>query len=217
METKEALLRQVVDLEWEMFTAVESLDSRPSCQDDRAGFEIMRRSQYGPWPGELLAEYLAFLIDARNSQRNVVAEKYARMMKSTHPGEYAALAGKLPPLGAGETRLIRECLALHLEWKRGCDEKYPCLKGRGRELESRSDSRGNTSFETYLEGELSTYSLGLLRDYRRFLGRLEAENRNLAEMILEETARLLGYASLDEMEEHACSRRETKPRFNCSS
>ena len=205
MDENEPLLKQIVDLEWEMFSAVESLDSRPSCQDDRAGFEIMRRSQYGPWPGELLAEYLAFLVDARAGRRNVVTEKYARMMKSTHPSEYAALEERLPPVSAGAAALVGECIRLHLKWKNDFDIKYPCLKNRGRVLESRGDSPLNTSFETYLEGELSTYPPDLLRQYRNFLANLEAGGLNLAEMIMRETAKLYGYLSLEELEESVCS------------
>ena len=65
---------------------------------------------------------------------------------------------------------------------------------------NRSDSLYETSFETYLWGELATYSLDTVKLYHVYIQQLEAQGENLCEMILQNTVQQLGYASLTEAE-----------------
>ena len=58
----------------------------------------------------------------------------------------------------------------------------------------------DTSYETYLRGELSTYSDETLDLYGRFIAGLCRKEQNLAKMIMTNTAHLYGYASLEELE-----------------
>ncbi|MGN1171209.1 MAG: DUF4125 family protein, partial [Lachnospiraceae bacterium] len=62
------------------------------------------------------------------------------------------------------------------------------------------DTLWNTSYETYLRGELSTYSDRTLELYGRFITELCRQGKNLAEMTLSNTAVLYGYESLEDLE-----------------
>lgn len=59
-----------------------------SCQMRPDTFKIMRKSQAATWSDELLASYLEDLKTATREGRNIMTEKYARMMESTFPEEY---------------------------------------------------------------------------------------------------------------------------------
>ena len=77
------------------------------CQDDWETFSIMRRSQYETWPAELLESYLNDLLAAKAEGRNLITEKYGRMMESTAPAEYAKIRDALPALDANQVRIHR--------------------------------------------------------------------------------------------------------------
>ena len=78
--------------------------------------------------------------------------------------------------------------------------KYPCLADNARSVRSAEDNRFNTSYETYLRGEISTYSDKMLELYGRYVVEYAAENRNLAFEIMGNSVRLYGYKNLDEAE-----------------
>ena len=69
-----------------------------------------------------------------------------------------------------------------------------------RVLKTSEDTAENTSFETYLRGELSTYSDATFAKYQRFVHNLRAENINLTQMIIANTVRMYGYDSLEAAE-----------------
>lgn len=56
--------------------------------------------------------------------------------------------------------LIREIVRIQLSWQRDLARRYPAFMNHGRNLTE--DSESNTSFATYLAGELATYSAGTL-------------------------------------------------------
>ena len=63
----------------------------------------------------------------------------------------------------------------------------------------------DTSYETYLRGEISTYSDKMLELYARFIVGLSQENKNLARMTMENSCRLYGYESLEDAERQQVS------------
>ena len=203
MDEREEVIRKIVEVEWEMFSQVRSLTPDPSCQSDRPGFEVMRRSQFAPWPLDLLSRYLAFAAEAKDSGRNIITEKYAYMMKSTYPEEYAAMESQLPAVSPEAEELVEACVRLHITWKKELDAKYPAIEVFGRARESTEDTKDSTSVETYLRGELMTYPLELLEAYRQFLHEIEEQGRNYPELVLAETARSMGFPGLEAMERYA--------------
>ena len=58
----------------------------------------------------------------------------------------------------------------------------------------------DTSYETYLRGEISTYSDKMLQLYGAHVVRCVNEGINIARQTIENTAKLYGYASLEEFE-----------------
>jgi hypothetical protein len=58
--------------------------------------------------------------------------------------------------------LIEQIVYIVLGWEQELLEKYPYITKRGRPLFSTEDSFGVTSMETYLRGELATFSLRTL-------------------------------------------------------
>ena len=94
---KDELIDAIVQLEWPMFAGVNNEGGKAACQMDLATFRIMRISQYSAWGEELLESCLADLRAAQNQGRNLMTEKYARMMKTTFPDEYGAGSKISPP------------------------------------------------------------------------------------------------------------------------
>ena len=99
MSTRQTI-KSIIEREWDQFQHTNNEGGRASCQGNRPMFEVMRASQFAAWPQELLTSYLADLREADAGGRNLVTEKYARMMASTAPEIYA--------LDLYE-RFVREC------------------------------------------------------------------------------------------------------------
>lgn len=129
---KDELIDAIVQIEWPMFAGVNNEGGKAACQMDLATFRIMRISQYSAWGEELLESCLADLRAAQNQGRNLMTEKYARMMKTTFPDEYPAIEKSLPPLDPATARQIEDIVACHVQWKTALDQKYPHLGDRSR-------------------------------------------------------------------------------------
>ena len=78
--------------------------------------------------------------------------------------------------------------------------KYPVITDKGRKLYSESDTPEYTSIETYLRGELFSYSEKTLQLYYDYMKDCKNENKNLAEINLENIVRKKGYNSLEDAE-----------------
>ncbi len=155
---KKLLTDAIVDIEWDMFSSVNNKGGKAACQMDHATFRIMRNSQFASWDDALLASYLKDLASAQEQGRNLMSEKYARMMEFTFPEEYARLADRLPPIDPVAAEQIEEIVSTHVQWKEALDKRYPHLSDRSRPVRSQDDSVGLPSLETYTRAELKTYS-----------------------------------------------------------
>ena len=78
-------LRELVQLEWVHFDAVQGMNGRAACQDDAVGFFVHRVAQYLSFPRESIMAVHDDVVAADASGRNVIREKYARMMEATDP------------------------------------------------------------------------------------------------------------------------------------
>lgn len=191
-----SLIDDIVQLEWQAFDKVENEGGRASCQDNFETFAIMRKSQFLAWDVATLSSYYADLQRAAKVGRNLVQEKYARMMASTAPAEYAAFAHQLPALSDWQQRSIERVIDTQLAWREAFAREYPRMSDQARLIRTAEDGPHGTSFETYLRGELGTYSEDTLRAYLRMVDDYAEEGRNLTTVTMEHTARLYGYASL---------------------
>jgi hypothetical protein len=205
-----AVVEEILDMEWGMFQSVQSIDGPMACQQDRRTFEIMRSSQVRSWTAEIAASYLDDLTGAQAAGRNLMAEKYARMMEHTAPSEFRQIAPSLPPLAEEAVSLVEQLSGLSVGWMEELAERYPHVGAQGRPIHARDDSTYTTSFETYNRGELSTYgakTLRLLLDH--FVG-LAAAGTNPAEVILADTVAQYGFASIEQAEAAAKARAERR-------
>lgn len=189
MNSKEALINEIIERELEMFLLVPSRYPAP-CQSNPKGFRDARSTQFFVWSEETLTSYLNDLKTAADQDRNLMTLKYARM------------EGLIPAIHEDPLNrsLIHEIVAVQLEWQKEMIQKYPNLMGRGRPLEDGEGGGGVTSFVTYLQGELETYSGETLTCLHRDI--MEAQNRdeNLTETIYLHTVRKQGYRSIEDAE-----------------
>ncbi|MBR5421108.1 MAG: DUF4125 family protein [Lachnospiraceae bacterium] len=197
---RDRLMEAIIRMEWEQFDKTVNEGGRADCQDNWETFSLMRRSQYLTWPEELLVSFYSDLSEAESSGRNLISEKYGRMMESTAPERYAELKAYYPELDEERIRIQEEIIAIQTGWMESFAEKYPKLAGNARKIHTSEDTAGDTSFETYLRGEISTYSAGTLILYGRFIAGLAGAGRNLTYETMNNTARLMGYRDVADAE-----------------
>lgn len=195
------LVEEVIRREWDQFQRTENEGGRASCQGNWPMFHQMRASQFMTWPEDLLRSYLDDLDEANRVGRNLVTEKYARMMASTAPDEYRERIEPFIPRLSDE-RIARQerVIDVQVAWARDFRGRYPKLGAAMRVLTTAEDTPEDTSFETYLRGELGTYSDRTMALYEAMVENLQAAGRNLTEQTVANTVRLGGFADLEEAE-----------------
>lgn len=198
---KGELINALVDLEWKSFDEVKNEGGRADCQDDWNTFSIMRRSQYYTWTEEMLRSYIHDFHVAGKRGWNLITEKYGRMMESTDPVGYARIQKNLPVLPPEKKAIIEAIVEIQVGWMEAFARKFPKAASCARSIHTAEDHLFNTSYETYLRGELGTYSDETLDLYGRFVAEILQKGGNLAEMIMTNTALLYGYQSLEELEQ----------------
>ena len=195
------LVEEVIRREWDQFQRTENEGGRASCQGNWPMFHQMRASQFMTWPEDLLRSYLDDLTEADMAGRNLVTEKYARMMASTAPDEYRErIEPFIPRLSGTRVADQERVIVVQVAWARDFRERYPKLGAAMRVLTTAEDTPADTSFETYLRGELGTYSDRTLARYAAMVEDLRDAGRNLTEETVLNTVRLGGFADLDEAE-----------------
>ena len=199
MEEKE-LLEQIAEKEWKMFQVVNGSD-HVSCQEDEGTFKAMRRAQFSAWSPEAAESYLRDLEAAEAQGRNLLREKYIRMMASTQPEGYAVFCGELPQLTPEQEALTAELWKHFLAQTERMREKYPALALGGRPLLASEETDGWASIETYQTGELKTYSEATLRALLAHMVALEEQGVDLAFQIQKNSITCMGYQSMEQAEQ----------------
>lgn len=203
LEAKEEMnpiIEQIVEMEWEMFQNVRNTGGRAACQDDFETFDVMRKSQFLTWDLPLLESYWQDLQEGKAQGRNLVMEKYAYMMESTAPKEYEAIATGLPKISEEKQAMVEQIVAIQVGWREEFAEKYPHLSGQARIIHTSEDTLNDISFETYLRGELKTYSMQTLVLYGRRIVAFVQEQKNMTEEIMRYTTAFYGYKTLEDAE-----------------
>jgi hypothetical protein len=198
---REDLTNNILELEWDMFTNVTNVGGRAPCQDDRPTFMIMRKAQADIWSMNTLISYLHDLKHAVQNKTNLMAVKYAHMMKITFPEEYEKIKNEFPPVPSRVRELAREIMKYHSKWALEASVKYPKLFSLGRPITVADSGGGHyASIDNYLHSELLTYSEATLDLCLKDTQKAEAEGKNLSLEILKNTAESYGFDSLDAME-----------------
>lgn len=194
----EKLVDKVVLTEWEQFQQVHNQGGRASCQNNWTTFEIMRKSQFLTWKEETLRSYLGDLLEGNSIGWNLITEKYGRMMEHTSPEEYRKIAKNFSPISPERERIQETLISIMMGWTSEVYQRYPHISKVGRTQFSGGDTQQSTSSETYLRGELSTYSDATLKLYGQMVADALKKGENLVENILTNTVHFYGYPSLQE-------------------
>lgn len=198
--TTEEKKKELIELEWSFFQAVQNEGRRADCQNDPETFYIMRKSQFDSWNAALIDSYLTDLRNSNAAGENPIAEKYARMLEDTAPERFFTLCSLLPTLSSDIQHIITEIVRIQLNWMNEYVRLYPHLSSGNRIVHKEQAQLGETSFETYLRGELSTYSLRTLTLYLDYVKKLKAKNANLVLITMTHTVQYYGYKNLQEAE-----------------
>lgn len=199
--SKEELVDTIVNMEWAAFDKVKNEGGRANCQDDFGTFSIMRKSQYLTWDEDMLQSYIMDFKNANEKNWNMVSEKYARMMESTAPEQYKKMQDTLPYVSKEKREMVDQIVAILVEQMEAFAAEYPHMAGNARTIHTAEDTPYNTSYETYLRGELLTYSDETLVLYGRFVVKQTKEGHNIAYMTMNETAKLYGYKDVKDAEQ----------------
>jgi hypothetical protein len=191
-ESKDDLLREVLEREKEMFMAVPT-DGPCACKEDPGNFLVNRRAQFRAWSAEALESYRDDLVRARRAGRNLMTYKYARM---------AAMI----PCG-NDDPLVDAIVRRQKEWQEELSTRYPAFMSGARPLEATGDGGGQTSFETYLRAEVETFSAKTLARLFQEAERKQAAGVNMSEEIYGYLLQEKGLPPLAEMEKRMSAAR----------
>ena len=201
VKTDQELVEKIAKLEFEAFDKVHNEGGRASCQNDWFTFSIMRKSQYQTWNRTMLMQYLYDFHREYTLGHNLIEEKYGRMMESTAPEKYEEIKGHFPELTEEKKSIIEQICGMQVGWMEEFAGEYPALADNSRSIHTTEDNPFNTSYETYLRGELGTYSDKMLELYGRYIVDYARNNRNLAYDIMLNNVKMYGYGSLEEAEQ----------------
>lgn len=174
---RESLIESITDLEQDMFTAVNNRGGESPCQQRLKTFRLMRWMTHSVHTLEYLESYLRDLQAAKESDRNLMTEKYARM------------EGLIPSHITPEISFVVDTEST---WMDELKTRYPfCFSTQGQ------------GFKTYAASELQTLSPESMTLYNQEVKDALVAGRNLLQERYENLYRRLGYASLELVEEEA--------------
>ena len=194
------MIEEIIQREWDFFQEVHNIGGRASCQDNFETFYLQRKGQFEVFYPEVNESYLKNLKLYKEIGRNPIIEKYAYMMESTDKDYYDTIKDQLPERSEEQMDIINTICRIEVAMREVFDQQYPRLSSLARDTHTGDDQQENTSFETYLRGELSTYSPETLYLYGRMIANMYQNGQNMILMIQEKTVQAYGYHSLDDAE-----------------
>ncbi len=115
------------------------------------------------------------------------------------PNEYEKIKFSLEELNEEKINLVNKIMEIYMKWEEEFFEKFPLYSSMGRPLYSTSDDMEDTSIETYLRGELSSYSQKTLT---LFFNYIKKSDKNLAIENMDYLAQMQGFENSTDVEEY---------------
>jgi len=171
MDKKKDLISEIVETEWAMFTSVRNRGGRASCQENPDTFKIIRTNTFMTWSEETLESYCGDLVRAKETDRNLMTEKYAYM------------EGYFTPPDPEIVEIIDKIVKQECAWAKELMVKYPGIK-MARPIYSSQDTPYAVSSETYSRGELATYSKKTLELYLHDIMEMKTKDINRIELAI---------------------------------
>jgi hypothetical protein len=181
------LINEIVEYEWNMFTNLKNIGKRAACQDNYRYFKLMRESQYFAWDTNTLTSYLNDLKIAMANNYSLLELKYAFMEENIDVELFNTFKDRLPKLSDKRIKLQEEIIKLQLAHMEEFSNSNPNISSNMRNIYSVLDTTDSVSYETYLRGELSSYSENTVYHYGKMLAKYELDNRNFVESIINYT------------------------------
>ena len=195
---KEKLIDEILEKEWNYFSNLNNIGGRADCQDNREDFIIMRKAQWLTFNEETLLSYFEDL----NSKNNPLFQKYGQMMKYNSPKEYEKIKNLLEQPSSQKLDLVEKIMEIYIKWEEEFFKAYPIFSSMGRPLYSKQDDDEDTSIETYLRGELLSYSEKTLVLYLKYILEMKNKNINLAVKNMDNLASMQGFENSQDVENY---------------
>ena len=195
---KEKLIDEILEKEWNYFSNLNNIGGRADCQDNREDFITMRKAQWLTFNEETLLSYLEDL----NSKNNPLFQKYGQMMKYNSPKEYEKIKNLLEQPSSQKLDLVEKIMEFYMKWEEEFFKAYPIFSSMGRPLYSKQDDDEDTSIETYLRGELLSYSEKTLALYLKYILEMKNKNINLAVKNMDNLASMQGFVNSQDVENY---------------
>lgn len=195
---KEKLIDEILEKEWNYFSNLNNIGGRADCQDNREDFIIMRKAQWLTFNEDTLLSYLEDL----NSKNNPPFQKYGQMMKYNSPKEYEKIKNLLEQPSSQKLDLVEKIMEIYMKWEEEFFKAYPIFSSMGRPLYSKQDDDEDTSIETYLRGELLSYSEKTLALYLKYILEMKNKNINLAVKNMDNLASMQGFENSQDVENY---------------
>ena len=123
-------------------------------------------------------------------------------MKYNSPQEYEKVKDILENPSKNKITIIEKIMSIYMKWEEEFFKKYPIFSSMGRPLYSTEDNNIETSIETYLRGELLSYSEKTLQLYLKYILEMKEKDINLAIKNMDNLASMQGFKNSDEVEEY---------------
>ncbi|VWL85859.1 DUF4125 family protein [Oceanivirga miroungae] len=193
MDDKDRIIKEILDIEWELFTNLNNVGGRANCQDNKNEFLITRSSQWENLSRNVCYSYLKDLHNARISNTNPLFEKYAYMMEYTHKDEFDKIKMYLPEEDERKNKVISKIEEIVMNWEKEFHSKYPKISKFVRQI----DIDDVAPARAYLIGEHKSYSYTTNLIYLEYIKTLDF---NLVEKIYSDIIAKKGLKDLDTLE-----------------
>ena len=161
---KDDLIISIIQQEWPLFNKTQNVGQRSFCQDQMANFIVSRHAYWSMYSTPVLQSYLHDLEVARMKGQNLITYKYGYMMAYTHPDEFLTIQDKLPPISTVKQSLVTAIMTIYMKWELEIQKEMPGFDTTHRPIGAVNNSQTHTSVETYMTGELQSYSESTLEN-----------------------------------------------------